>query len=105
MGANTVVFVQIQCNFGQVRWYLGKYSDIWGQIQWYLGQIQRYFGADTMVFEANTVVFGRWSVVIDQRSAVTVIGQNQLLMKNDYCLTDCCCNSALQEMTDTSKKV
>ena len=42
------------------------------------------FGANTRVFRANTVVIGRWSVVIGQRLPVTVIGQCQLLMTNDY---------------------
>ena len=64
------------------------------------------FGANKVVFWANTVIFvamtivsGQWS---GQRSAVTVIGQCQLLMKKGKRLSDLC-NFVLQEMTVASK--
>ena len=102
---NVDVFVNVNVNDyvnvnvvlgGKYSGVLGKYSGIWGQIQWYLGantgvfgskyrgiwgQIQGYLGANTGVFGTNTGVFGTKTGVFGTNTGVFATPHKSVLLK------------------------
>ena len=80
---------------GIISLFSGLISLIGGLISLIGGLISLICGLISLICG---LISGLISLFGCQKSAITVNGQYQLLMKNPYC-----CNFALQEMTDTSK--